>query len=154
MKNIKKPHVEIYADGACKGNPGIGGYGIILKSGEKVKEISGCVANTTNNRMELTAVIKGLEALKMPCDVTVFTDSNYIVMGMTEWIHSWVKNKWKNSQKQTVHNRDLWEKLLELSRIHNIKWIWVKGHAGHDENERCDKLAKLAIDNCVSQVLK
>lgn len=150
MKSVKRPNVEIYADGACKGNPGIGGYGIILKSGEKVKELSGCVGNTTNNRMELTAVIKGLEALKVPCDVTVFTDSNYIVKGMTEWIHSWVKNKWKNSQKQIVQNKDLWEKLLELSRIHNIKWKWVKGHAGHDENERCDKIARLAIKKCSS----
>mgnify|MGYP000088414652 CR=1 FL=1 len=149
MKNIERPDVEIYADGACKGNPGVGGYGIILKSGEKEKELSGCMANTTNNRMELTAVIKGLEALKVPCNVTVFTDSNYIIKGMTEWVHSWVKNQWKNSQKKDVQNRDLWEKLLELSRVHNIKWKWIRGHAGHDENERCDKIARLAIKKCI-----
>jgi ribonuclease HI len=148
MKEEKKPFVEVFTDGACSGNPGVGGYGAILRSGEREKELSGCEPMTTNNRMELTAVLKALEALKKPCRVKVVTDSNYVVKGMTSWINTWLKNNWKNSQKQDVVNRDLWEKLLRLSKGHEISWEWVKGHNDHAENERCDSLARLAIQSC------
>jgi ribonuclease HI len=148
MKKNEKPFIEIFTDGACSSNPGIGGYGAILKSGTREKEISGCNPMTTNNRMELTAVIKALEALKKPCKVRVVTDSNYVVQGITAWIFRWLKNNWKNSQKQNVVNQDLWERLLAISNLHEIKWVWIKGHIGHAENERCDKLARLAIKRC------
>lgn len=137
--------MEIYSDGACSGNPGIGGYGAILRCGKKTKEISGSDPMTTNNRMEMLAVITALEALKKPCRITVTTDSNYVVKGITEWIHGWIKNNWKNSQKKDVLNRDLWERLLRASNPHEIKWVWIKGHNGHPENERCDELARQAI---------
>lgn len=140
--------VEIYTDGACTGNPGPGGYGAVLKYRDTVKEISGCEPRTTNNRMEMTAVIKALQQLKRPCKVRVVTDSNYLVKGMTQWIHGWVRRNWINSQKRPVLNRELWEEILELSRKHQITWQWVKGHDGHPENERCDQLARAAIKNC------
>ena len=145
---MKKPSVEIYADGACSGNPGAGGFGAILKSGDKYKELSGCEKMTTNNRMELMGVISALESLKIPSNVRVTTDSNYIVKGMTEWISGWIRKGWKNSQKKDVLNRDLWERLLKASKPHEIEWVWVKGHNGHFENERCDELATCAIDRC------
>jgi ribonuclease HI len=145
MTNMKKPFVEIYADGACSGNPGPGGYGALLRFGDKEKEISGHEELTTNNRMELMAVISALESLKKPCKVTVTTDSNYIVKGMTEWIAGWIKNNWRNSQKKDVLNRDLWERLLKAVSPHEVEWVWIKGHSGHPENERCDKLAPEAI---------
>jgi len=148
MKEEKKPFVEVFTDGACSGNPGVGGYGVILRSGEREKELSGCEPMTTNNRMELTAVLRALEALKKPCRVKVVTDSNYVVKGMTSWINTWLRNNWKNSQKQNVVNRDLWEELLRLSKGHEISWEWVKGHNDHTENERCDSLARLAIQSC------
>jgi ribonuclease HI len=148
MKIIKKPYVEIFADGACSGNPGAGGYGIVLRSGRKEKELSGCDPMTTNNRMELTAVIKALEALKRPCRVKVVTDSNYVVQGMRSWIFRWLKNNWKNAQKQEVINRDLWERLLSLSSLHEIEWKWIKGHDGFPENERCDRIARREIKRC------
>jgi ribonuclease HI len=144
----EKPFVEIFTDGACSGNPGVGGYGVILRSGTREKELSGCNPMTTNNRMELTAVIKALEALKKPCRVRVVTDSNYVVQGITAWVFRWLKNNWKNSQKQNVINQDLWERLLNRSNLHDIKWEWIKGHSDHPENERCDKLARLAIKRC------
>jgi len=147
-KGHENPIVEIFADGACSGNPGAGGYGIILRSGDREKELSGCEPMTTNNRMELTAVIKALEALKKKCDVRVVTDSNYVVQGMTSWITQWRKNNWKNSQKQQVMNKDLWLKLSDLSALHAIEWKWVRGHDGHVENERCDTLARQAIKKC------
>jgi len=153
-KEIKKPFVEIFTDGACSGNPGTGGYGVILRSGEREKKLFGCDPVTTNNRMELTAAIKGLEALKKPCRVELITDSNYIVKGMTSWIFTWIKNDWKNSQKKQVLNRDLWERLFDLSKLHDIKWIWVRGHNEHTENERCDKLAKRAIKKCKKQAIR
>lgn len=140
--------VEIYTDGACTGNPGPGGYGAVLKYGDTVKEISGCEPRTTNNRMEMMAVIKALQQLKRPCKVRVVTDSNYLVKGMTQWIHGWVRRNWINSQKRPVLNRELWEEILELSRKHQITWQWVKAHDGHPENERCDQLARAAIKNC------
>jgi len=148
MRTQPKPFVEVYADGACSGNPGIGGFGSVLKSGKKVKEISGCDRMTTNNRMELLGVIFALEALKTPCRVKVTTDSNYIVQGMTSWIHSWMRNNWLNSQKKEVLNRDLWERLLKASQPHEIEWGWIKGHSGHPENERCDRLARDEIEKC------
>lgn len=139
--------VEIFCDGACSGNPGKGGYGCIVRYNGKETEISGRDAMTTNNKMELTAAIKGLEALRMPSNVTVTTDSQYLVKGMTEWIINWQKRGWINANKKPVLNRELWEKLLELSKSHNIRWIWVKGHNGHYENERCDELARGAIES-------
>lgn len=148
MKKAQKPFVEIYADGACSGNPGVGGYGAILRSGDKEKELSGCDRMTTNNRMEMLGVISALEALKMPCRVKVTTDSNYIVKGMTEWISGWLAKGWKNTQKKEVLNRDLWERLLRASQPHELEWRWIKGHAGHPENERCDKLAREEIKKC------
>jgi ribonuclease HI len=153
QRETEKPFVEIFTDGACSGNPGVGGYGAILRFGEREKEISGCDPATTNNRMELTAVIKALEALKRPCSVKLITDSNYVVRGMTLWIFRWIKNNWKNSQKQQVLNKELWEILFDLSKLHNIQWIWIRGHNGHAENERCDKLARLAIKKCRKKLL-
>ncbi len=141
--------VEIYADGACQGNPGPGGYGAILRYQGKVRKISGCHPKTTNNRMELMAVIKALEALERPSKVTVFTDSNYVVKGMTEWLPGWLRRGWKNSQNRPVLNRDLWERLVSLSSRHQVEWVWVRGHSGHPENEQCDQLAKEAIRKCV-----
>ncbi|HMK60056.1 MAG TPA: ribonuclease HI [Dissulfurispiraceae bacterium] len=142
----KMPFVEIYADGACSGNPGPGGFGAILRSGGREKELSGCEPHTTNNRMELMGVISALEALKRPCSIKVTTDSNYVVKGMSEWIRSWVQNNWRNSQKKEVLNRDLWERLLAAAKGHEVEWVWIKGHNGHAENERCDELARLEIE--------
>jgi len=138
-------HVEIFGDGACSGNPGPGGYGAILRCAGREKEISGWAADTTNNRMELTAVIEALRQLTRPCHITVTTDSQYVVKGITEWITGWQRNGWRNSKKEPVLNRDLWETLLEASKQHTITWVWVRGHAGHAENERCDVLAREAL---------
>jgi ribonuclease HI len=138
--------VEIFCDGACSGNPGVGGFGAILRFGCHEKEISGSEGETTNNRMELTAAITALESLKRPCRVRLTTDSQYLVKGMTEWITGWVSKNWINSKKEPVLNRDLWERLLALQKIHRIQWVWVKGHAGHPENERCDELARQEIE--------
>ena len=137
--------VEIFADGACSGNPGPGGYGTILRYGDQIKELSGGARNTTNNRMELMGVIVGLEALKRPCQVSITTDSQYVYKGITQWIHGWKKNNWKNSQKKAVLNQDLWQRLEQAAAPHQVEWHWVKGHAGHVENERCDELARAAI---------
>jgi ribonuclease HI len=148
LKRVDKPSVEMFTDGACSGNPGVGGYGVILRANRKEKELSGCSHLTTNNRMELTAVIKAFEALKMPCKVKVVTDSKYVVQGMTSWIFRWLRNDWKNAHKKEVINRDLWEKLFLLSNIHETEWVWIKGHSGYTENERCDKLARSEIEKC------
>jgi len=148
MKKAEKPFVEIYADGACSGNPGVGGFGAILRSGSREKELSGCEKLTTNNRMEMQAVICALEALKKPCTVKVTTDSNYVVKGMAEWIHGWREKGWKTAQKKEVLNRDLWERLLKVSQPHEIEWEWIKGHNGHPENERCDRIAREEIKKC------
>jgi ribonuclease HI len=137
--------VEIFCDGACSGNPGPGGWGTILRLGNNEKELSGGEPATTNNRMELTAAIAGLAALKRPCRVVITTDSQYLVKGMTEWISGWIRKGWVNSKKEPVVNRDLWERLLELTGIHTVEWRWVRGHDGHAENERCDELARSAI---------
>lgn len=139
--------VEIFTDGACSGNPGPGGYGAILRAGENVKEISGGEANTTNNRMELMGVISALSALKYPCDVVLTTDSKYVVDSVTKgWAKKWRANNWIKSDKKPALNSDLWEKLLDLLEVHNVKFVWVKGHAGHPENERCDRLAVMERD--------
>lgn len=138
--------VEIFCDGACSGNPGPGGFGALLRAGMSQKELSGAAPDTTNNRMELTAAITALEALSRPCTVTLTTDSQYLVKGMTAWIFNWIKKGWVNSKKDPVLNRDLWERLYSLSKIHTIEWKWVKGHSGHPENERCDELARTAIE--------
>lgn len=148
MKKSQKPFVEIFADGACSGNPGVGGFGSILRSGDREKELSGCDKLTTNNRMELLAVISALEALRKPCKVRIVTDSNYVVRGMSEWIDSWIERGWKTYQKKEVLNRDLWERLLKASRLHDTEWVWIKGHNGHAENERCDRLARQEIKRC------
>jgi ribonuclease HI len=140
--------VEIFADGACSGNPGPGGYGTILRYGDITREISGCEKRTTNNRMELRGVIEGLRLLKKPCRVKVVTDSSYVVKGMTQWIRGWVARNWTNSEKKPVVNRDLWEELLALSKRHRIAWQWIPGHRGHKQNERCDQLARAAIRQC------
>lgn len=137
--------VDIFCDGACSGNPGPGGYGAILRCNGRSKEISGGDPATTNNRMELSGAIEALRQLTRPCRVTVTTDSQYLVKGMTEWIQGWQRKGLQNSKKEPVLNRDLWEALLELSRIHTIQWQWVRGHDGHAENERCDQLAREAI---------
>jgi ribonuclease HI len=137
--------VEIFCDGACSGNPGPGGYGSIMRFGGHVKELSGGARETTNNRMEMTAAIEALRQLKRPCQVIITTDSQYLVKGMTEWIAGWQRKGWKNSKKEPVVNKDLWEQLLSLSKSHSVQWKWVKGHAGHAENERCDQLAREAI---------
>ena len=133
--------VEIFTDGACKGNPGPGGWGAILRMGHHEKELSGGDPATTNNRMEMSAVIEALKALKEPCEVRLHTDSRYVIDGITKWIFGWQKNGWKNSQKKPVLNADLWLELLESRSRHRIDWIWVKGHDGHPENERADRLA-------------
>lgn len=134
--------VEIFSDGACSGNPGPGGYGVILRFGEHVKELSGGEAHTTNNRMELMGVITGLSALKEPCSVTLTTDSKYVVDAVTKgWAQSWQKRGWIKSDKKPALNSDLWEQLLALLDKHHVTFNWVKGHAGHPENERCDRLA-------------
>ena len=133
--------VEIATDGACKGNPGPGGWGALIRSGTSERELSGGEKLTTNNRMELSAAIEGLNALKRPCQVTLSTDSRYVMDGLTKWIKGWQKNGWKTAAKQPVKNADLWQALLDAAKPHQIKWVWVKGHAGHPDNERADKLA-------------
>ena len=148
MPEKKGSPVEIYTDGACSGNPGPGGYGAILKFKQKTKEISGCERDTTNNRMELTAVIQALRQLKRPCRIKVYSDSSYVVKGMTEWLPGWIKRNWVNSQKKPVLNKDLWEILSDLTKPHEVEWIWIKGHYGHEYNERCDELARKAIQEC------
>ena len=142
-----KPRVEIFTDGACSGNPGIGGWGAILRYKTQEKEPSGSELETTNNRMELTAVIMALSALNKSCNISLYTDSQYVMKGITEWLDNWKKNGWKTSnKKQAVKNVDLWQQLDELVQKHEIRWIWVKGHNGHAENERCDALARAEVE--------
>ena len=138
--------IEIFCDGACSGNPGVGGWGCVLRYGGHEKELSGADGDTTNNRMEMTAAITALESLKRPCHVVLTTDSQYLVKGMTEWLPGWIRKGWVNSKKEPVLNRDLWERLQSLAALHKIHWVWVRGHNGHLENERCDELARKAIE--------
>ena len=133
--------VEIATDGACKGNPGPGGWGVLLRMGGTERELSGGENPTTNNRMELTAAIEGLKALKRPCRVLLSTDSRYVMDGLTKWIHGWRRNGWKTADKKPVKNAELWQALLDAATPHRVEWLWVKGHAGHPDNERADKLA-------------
>ncbi|HYD59308.1 MAG TPA: ribonuclease HI [Noviherbaspirillum sp.] len=137
--------VEIFTDGACKGNPGPGGWGALLIAGAHKKELYGGELNTTNNRMELKAVIEALTALKRPCEVIVHTDSQYVQKGISEWIHGWKARGWKTAAKEPVKNADLWQELDTAQARHKIEWRWVKGHAGHDGNERADALANLGV---------
>lgn len=138
--------IDVYADGACKGNPGAGGWGVLLRFGPHSKELFGGEPNTTNNRMELTAVIRALEALKRPSRVRVHTDSQYVQKGISIWIHDWKKRGWKTADKKPVKNAELWRRLDELAVQHHIDWLWVKGHAGHPGNERADALANLGVE--------
>ena len=142
--------VNIYADGGCRGNPGPGGWGVLMQSGESSKELWGGEANTTNNRMELTAVIRALEALKRPTAAHIHTDSQYVQKGISQWIHNWKRNGWKTADKKPVKNADLWQELDRISQQHRITWLWVKGHAGHPGNERADTLAKRGIDELLA----
>ena len=139
--------VNIYTDGACRGNPGPGGWGVLIEFGDVAKEYFGGSKETTNNQMELRAAIEGLNALKESCEVNLTTDSKYVMQGITSWISNWKKNNWKNSAKQDVKNKDLWIELDQAVSKHNVKWNWVKGHSGHRENEIADQLANKGIDN-------
>lgn len=144
-KSNDKNEVVIYADGACEGNPGRGGYGVVMLWGDKRKELSGGFQRTTNNRMELLAVIEGLAALNKPCKVKIYSDSSYVVNAMNEgWAHNWRRNGWRNSQNKPTPNVDLWKRLLALCERHDVEFFWVKGHSGIPENERCDELAVAA----------
>ena len=137
--------VEIFTDGACRGNPGPGGWGAILRAHGRKKELFGGETATTNNRMELTAVIRALEALKRPSHVRLYTDSQYVQKGISEWIHTWKRKAWRTADKKPVKNEDLWRRLDELAAQHEVEWHWVRGHDGHPENERADKLANRGI---------
>ncbi len=145
MNTPSRKRVEIFTDGACSGNPGPGGWGAILRYGPHEKEISGAEPETTNNRMELMAAIRALEALKEPCTVDLYTDSEYLRNGITEWIRNWQARGWKTAAKKPVKNADLWQRLLAAIEPHEVHWHWVRGHAGHAENERADALARAAI---------
>jgi len=138
--------VQIYTDGACKGNPGRGGWGALLRYSGEERELFGGEASTTNNRMELTAVIEALSALKRPSHVVLHTDSQYVQKGITEWIHGWKERGWRTASKEPVKNVDLWKRLDEVASVHRIDWIWVKGHSGHDGNERADALANKGVE--------
>jgi ribonuclease HI len=142
MSERPPPHVTIFTDGACSGNPGPGGWGVVLVSGAHRKELSGGEAETTNNRMELLAAITALESLKRPSKVDLWTDSNYVKDGITKWIHGWKRNGWRTADKRPVKNAELWQRLDQARERHEIAWHWVKGHAGHAENERADELAR------------
>jgi ribonuclease HI len=144
--NAETPTVDIWTDGACSGNPGPGGWGTVLCAKGTIKELSGSEADTTNNRMELMAAIAGLESLKRPCRVELHTDSQYLRNGVTSWMHGWKRNGWRTADKKPVKNIDLWQRLDETIKPHQITWTWVKGHAGDPMNERCDELARAAIE--------
>jgi ribonuclease HI len=142
--------VEIFTDGACRGNPGVGGWGALLRAGGRERELCGGEAHTTNNRMELTGAIRALEALKRPCRVNLHTDSKYVQQGISEWIHDWKRRGWKTADKKPVKNEDLWRRLDELASKHQVRWVWVKGHAGHDGNERADQLANRGCEQVLN----
>ncbi|AUX61271.1 ribonuclease HI [Simonsiella muelleri] len=142
--------VYLYTDGACKGNPGVGGWGALLRYGSHEKELYGGETHTTNNRMELTAIIAGLSTLTRPCEVVICTDSQYVKNGMESWIHSWKRNGWQTASKKPVKNEDLWKQLDEQVKRHQVTWTWVKGHSGHPENERADALANLGVEDILN----
>ena len=138
--------IELFTDGACKGNPGLGGWGVLIKNSKTLKELKGVQQQTTNNRMELIAVIKGLKSIQENADIEITTDSMYVNNGINQWIDNWKNNGWKTAAKKPVKNKDLWQELDELVQNYSIKWIWVKGHSGHPGNERADQLANEAIE--------
>ena len=140
--------VAVYTDGACRGNPGPGGWGAVLLFGTHEKELCGGEHETTNNRMEMTAAIRALEALREPCSVDLYTDSKYLRSGITEWLPNWRKRGWRTASRKPVKNQDLWEALVAATERHDVKWHWVKGHAGHPENERADELANRGLESC------
>ena len=142
-----KQKVKVYTDGACRGNPGPGGWGVLLEYNGTIKELFGGEKETTNNRMELTAAIKALEALTRPCEVCLFTDSVYVSKGISEWLPSWVRNNWRTSSKSPVKNADLWQQLARMNSVHRVEWKWVKGHAGDPGNEAADRLANLGVES-------
>ena len=142
--------VEIFTDGACKGNPGVGGWGALLRTKGKEREMYGGEAHTTNNRMELMGAIAALEVLSRPCHIRLHTDSKYVQQGISEWVHAWKQRGWKTSSKQPVKNEDLWRRLDEAVGRHKIEWIWLKGHAGHSENERADQLANRGVEEILN----
>ena len=142
--------VIIFTDGACRGNPGNGGWGAILRYGDHERELYGAEHDTTNNRMELMAAIQALEALKRPCDVVLSTDSEYLRRGITEWLPQWKRRGWKTADKKPVKNQDLWERLERAAQPHRVQWEWIRGHSGHPENERADRLANRAIDEMIN----
>ena len=149
-----KTEIKAYTDGACSGNPGPGGWGILLRYGEHEKRLYGGELNTTNNRMELTAAITALETLKRPCRVLLTTDSEYLRKGMTEWLSNWIRRGWRTVDKKPVKNQDLWERLYQVSQIHEIEWRWVRGHTGHPENEAADALARKGIQELLTAMNK
>ncbi len=152
MMQIQKPPVTIYTDGACKGNPGPGGWGVLLIQGESQKELFGGEAQTTNNRMEMTAVIEALSALKRSCTVILYLDSQYVRQGITEWIHNWKARGWKTADKKPVKNEDLWRRLDALVQLHDIDWRWVKGHSGDLGNEKADTLANQGVERALGRL--
>lgn len=143
---MSQESLEIFTDGACRGNPGPGGWGVLLRMGSQEKELWGGEPATTNNRMELTAAIRALEALKRPVKARIYTDSQYVLKGINTWIHAWKKNGWRTSDKKAVKNVELWQELVQIAKLHELEWVWVKGHAGHPGNERADALANRGID--------
>jgi ribonuclease HI len=151
MKNAARKKIQLITDGACIGNPGPGGWACILRYKEKKKECYGSEQHTTNNRMELTAAVRGLEALKEPCDVEIVTDSQYVKNGITQWIHGWKRNGWRTKDKKPVQNQDLWEELDAQVQRHTTTWEWTKGHANHEDNNRCDELAAAAARDQTSK---
>lgn len=142
---MSRKNVDLFTDGACSGNPGPGGWGALLRYGAHEKELGGGEENTTNNRMEMTAVIEGLSALQNPCRVTLHTDSKYVMDGVTKYMVNWKRNGWRTADKKDVKNRDLWERIDTLLQTHDVRWVWVKGHAGHAENERVDAIARAHV---------
>jgi len=146
---MQEPKTKLiaYTDGACSGNPGPGGWGVWLRYGKHEKEICGGETHTTNQRMELQAAIQALQALKKPSDITIYSDSKYVIQGITQWVHGWKKRGWKNAAKKPVVSQDLWETLDKLNHIHHVDWQWVKGHAGNEGNEKADELARKGIPN-------
>jgi ribonuclease HI len=144
-------HVTAYTDGACRGNPGPGGWGAVLEFGSEQKDLNGGEADTTNNRMELTAAIRALEALKQSCRVDIYTDSTYVRNGITQWVPEWRQRGWKTAARKPVKNQDLWQHLAELAERHEVSWHWVKGHSGHPGNERADALANAGIDRLLAR---
>ena len=150
----QQPTIEAFTDGACSGNPGPGGWGVWLRYGNHEKELCGGELETTNQRMELQAAIEALKALKRPSSITIYSDSKYVIDGITSWIHGWKKNGWKNAAKKSVANAELWQQLDLLNQTHHVTWQWVKGHAGHQGNEHADALARQGIPNKKSHALK